>query len=125
MDVFGGHVTTLVSIVRLRPRAAGIVCTEEPEEADGVILDQPDKAVPEHGIGSFDHFRTKSLYRTEGKLDILEEGGRGLGGCRREALEEEVVVAGHGGVVEQAGFGGVVGVFEGEVAGTELVIGGT
>ena len=41
-------------------------------------------------------------------------GGRGIGG-KYEAVEEEVVVEGHGGVVEEGGFVGLAGGFEEEV----------
>ena len=59
--VLGRHVAILQSVVRLRPRAAGIVGTEDAEQASCVFLEQPDEAVAKHGVGRLNHLRSQSV----------------------------------------------------------------
>jgi hypothetical protein len=93
--VLGCHVAILQSVVRLRPWAAGIVGTEDAEQASCILLEQPDEAVAKHGVGRLNHLRFQSVKRVERFFDVGQEARRWLSASGVQALKEEVVVAGH------------------------------
>jgi len=104
----GVHIGVLTT-----PVSRGIGGTGEVGGEDGELgrggLDEPDEAGAEHCRGGGDEFAAEGLDAAEGALEIAAEvGGHGVrvGG---KVLEEEVVVVGHGGVVEDGGLGGLAG----------------
>lgn len=75
----------------------------------GARLDEPDEAGAEHGGRGEDEFALQRLDGGEGRLELLlEDLGHGRAG-RRDAIEEEVGVVGHGGVVEDGCLVGLAG----------------
>lgn len=87
--------------MRAREWGAGQVGTEQLHLSFVLVFDDPDEARAEHGVGSFDHLDAQGVVAGEGVLDFQHEGAGGFGLLRGEAAEEDVVVAGHGGVVEE------------------------
>lgn len=72
-------------------------------------LDEPDEAGAEHGRGGDDELAAQRLDGGEARLELGADRvghGRARG---RYALEEEVVVVRHGGVVEDGGLAGLAG----------------
>lgn len=75
----------------------------------GAGLDEPQEARAEHGGGGGDELAAQGVDGGEGGLELAAQvlgHGRAGGG---DALEEEVVVVGHGGVVEDGGLVGFAG----------------
>lgn len=104
----GVHVGVLAAPVGGGVRRSGEVGGEDGEVGRGG-LDEPDEAGAEHCRGGGDEFAAEGLDAAEGAFEVAAEvGGHGVrvGG---EVLEEEVVVVGHGGVVEDGGLGGLAG----------------
>ena len=96
-------------------------------EASNIILllNQPNKAGPEHGICGGDKGSAQGFVRGKGSLNLLGEGGGHFGGVGGDGAEEEVVVMGHGGVVEEGCVVGGAGVFEEDVFGYAIFVRGT
>lgn len=93
------HVDGLGAPVGARVRRAGEVGAED-AVLRGPRADKPDEARAEHGAGGEDHFALEGLNRGEGRLELLLQDlghGRAAGA---DAVKEEVVVVGHGRVVE-------------------------
>ena len=61
----------------------------------------------------------------KGSADLLGKGGGHFGGIGGDGAEEEVVVVGHGGVVEKGSMVGGAGVFEEDVFGDAVFVGCT
>lgn len=75
----------------------------------GASLDEPQEARAEHGGSGGDELAAQGVDGGEGGLELAAKvlgHGRAVGG---DALEEEVVVVGHGGVVEDGGLVGFAG----------------
>ena len=78
--------------------------------AGEVRLDEPDEARTEHGRGGLDHLGFEGLDRAERSDQVaLEVFGHGDLARWGDAVEEEVVVVGHAGVVEDGGILGFAG----------------
>lgn len=99
-------VNALTAPVRARVRGSGEVSGQDLERGvhAGVgNLDEPDESGAEHGVGRVDHLAPQGLDGAEGLLEVaLEVIGHGdclLG----QAVEEEVVVVRHTGIVEDGG----------------------
>lgn len=108
------HVYGLATVVRAADGATGEVCGEDLEGARGAFvgLHEPYEARAEHGIGGVEERLSEGVHGGEVLVDEGQEGVGGLGldvGVGVEAAEEEVVVEGHGRVVEQGGFHGIAG----------------
>jgi len=88
-------------------------------------LHEPDEARAEHGVGGEEEGLAEGVER--GEVLVYERGelGGGGGGERGvglDAAEEEVVVEGHGGEVEEVGAGGVAGDLDEEGFGVDVVV---
>lgn len=104
----GVHVCRLRAPVGSGVRRASEVGRED-AEVTGAGFDEPDEAGAEHGGGGDDEFAAEGLDGGEGGLELVAEGvGHGCAGGRY-ALEEEVVVVCHGGVVEGGCLAGLAG----------------
>lgn len=108
-----------VHVRRLRtPVGAGVGGAGEVGGQDAVVagagLDEPEEARAEHGGGGDDELAAEGFDGGEGGLEFAAEdvGHGGAGGG--DALEEEVVVVSHGGVVEDGGLAGLAGGHEGD-----------
>lgn len=109
----GIEIGALPAPVRLRVRASGKVGRQDPERvrarAVGVALaDQPDKAGAEHGVGGVEHVALEGFDAAKGGDELLVEVfGHVLIGILAavggDAFKVEVVVVGHGCVVEDGG----------------------
>ena len=147
----GGLVLGLAAEVGARVGRAGEVGVEH-AEFDGAagapravavpLRHEPREARPEHGGGRGQHLRAQRRERAEGLVDLGRELGGHVGALGRlrggardqregrgtgagegyQGFEEEVVVVGHGGVVEKGGIAGIAGVFDGEGLGAEFSI---
>lgn len=109
----GVGVDLLTTPVGARVRGAGEVGGEDLVSvwsAGEVGLDEPDEARAEHGRGGLDHLGFESLDRAEGPDQVaLEIFGHGHLARWGDAVEEEVVVVRHAGVVEDGGILGFAG----------------
>ena len=78
-----------------------------------VVAHQPDEAGSEHGVRSGEELALELFEGGEGGRELRLQGLIGLFGALLggHAAEEEVVVVGHGGVVEKGGKGRLAGVF--------------
>lgn len=120
----GRHVDLLGSEVRLGQGGAGKVGTQQLHLAFRVVLDDPDEAGAEHGVGGLNQLGTEDVEAGEGLFDLGPEGGGWFGPLRGEAGEEDVVVGGHGGVVEEGGFVSGSAIFFDEGFGCRCRVGG-
>jgi hypothetical protein len=118
------HIAGLQSVVCLRPRAAGIVRTEDAEQASSIFMEEPDEAVAKHGVGGLDHLRFEVVERVKRFFDVGHEARGWLGARGVQAVEEEMIIAGHGGVIEDCCVRGVMGVFVDEIAGANTIVDG-
>jgi len=109
--VEGGHVLLLRAEMGEREGRAGQVCAQQLHLAGFLVLDDPDEAGAEHGVGGLDQLGAEGVVAGEGVGQVGGEAGGGFGLLGGEAVEEHVVVAGHGGVVEEGGLGGGAAVF--------------
>lgn len=107
----GVHVGALGTPVGAGVGRAGEVGGQQAVVA-GAGLDQPHEAGAKHGGGGDDELEAEGLDRGEGGLEIAAEGVGHLGSRGGDALEEEVVVVRHGGVVEDGGLVGLAGSHE-------------
>lgn len=104
----GVHVRGLHPPVGARVRRASEIGGQQAVVA-GAGLDEPQEARAEHGRGGGDELAAQGVDGGEGGLELAAQvlgHGRAGGG---DALEEEVVVVGHGGVVEDGGLVGFAG----------------
>ena len=96
---YGVHVATLPP-----PVGTGVGASSEIGGEDlvlvGARLDQPDEAGAEHGRGGDNELAAEGLDGGKVELEVVTEGGGHGFAAGADALEEEVVVVGHGGVVE-------------------------
>lgn len=90
-----GHVGLLRPEVRTRKRRASQVCAQQFHLAHVLVLDDPNEARAEHGVGSFDHFDAEGVVAGEGFFDFGDEGTGGFCLPRGKAAEEYVIVARH------------------------------
>jgi hypothetical protein len=118
------HVSLLRPEVRSGEWRSSQVCTQQFHLADVLVFDDPNEARAEHGVGGFDHFDAESVVAREGFFDIGDEDRGGFCLLRGEAAEEDVIVAGHGGVIEERGFVRRAAVFFDETLGFGCCIGG-
>lgn len=73
----------------------------------GVVdLDEPYESGAEHGVCGVDHLAPQGLDGAEGLLEVVLEVLGDLDNIARQAVEEEVIVVRHAGIVE---YGGVLG----------------
>ncbi len=79
----------------------------------GAGPDEPDEARAEHGRGGHCELAAERLDGGEGGFELGAQGVGHGGAVGGEAVEEEVVVVGHGGVVEDGGLAGLAGCEEG------------
>lgn len=108
------QVVALLSHVRTRQgRARQVRCQyHQPFLVCVILLHQPDEARAEHGVGGREEGFLEGLERGEAFVYLWEEFGGYIGssvGVVVDALEEEVVVEGHAGLVEAVGRHGVAG----------------
>lgn len=94
--------------------SACVVGTQDTEVAIG-IDNEPHPAVTEHGVSRGEHFGLHGSGRSEGVRDVVEEGLGEVSFFGGERLEEEVVVVGLGGIVEDGGLVGLAGGHDGNV----------
>ena len=113
------QVTALLSAMCLFQRTACVVRAQH-AEATGLVFHEPDVAVAEHGVGCFEELNAEVCDIVEGGLDLVVEPGVSgwVGLDAREGLEEEGVVIGLGGEVEEDGVRGVAGVLAHEIMGS-------
>ena len=115
------HIDGLLAEVRAWVWRAGIIGCEYCKGVAAwanrhfVLLDQPDEARAKHGICGGEKGGAEGLVGGERYRDLIGERGRHFGGIGRDGAEEEVVVVGHGSVVEEGGVVGGAGVFEEDV----------
>lgn len=89
------------------------------------LLDKPDEARAEHGGRGGEESLPERVRGGERRGDLCNHVGRHGGWVGRYGAEEEVVVVGHGSVVEEGGVIGRAGVFEEDVLGYAILIRGT
>lgn len=109
----GIKIRALPAPMRLRVRATGEVGRQDPKRvgarAVGVaVADQPDKPGAEHGVGGVEHVALEGFDAAKGGNELLVEVFghvliRVLAAVGGDAFKVEVVVVGHGGVVEDGG----------------------
>ena len=101
--------------------STGVGRTGEVGRQDSVVaragLDKPEEAGAEHGGGGDDELAAEGFDGGEGGLEFFAEDVGHGGAFGGDALEEEVVVVGHGGVVEDGGFAGLAGGHESDSLG--------
>ena len=110
----GGHVDGLLAEVGARVGGAGYVGCKDCEIVCGIFFHEPDMAGAEHGVCCCEEGEAEGGEGGERGVYCSEKGFGwrcGSGGCG-EGAEEEVVVVGHGGVVEERGFRGIPSVFD-------------
>lgn len=130
IGVVGVEVLRLPPVVGSGQRRAGEVGGEDSEVAElGVVgLYQPDEAWAEHGIGGVQESLLQGIEGREVASYLSCEVGRGLGchvGITADTTEEEVVVEGHAGNVEEICPGGVAGELDDERLGVLILVMGT
>ena len=125
-----GHVNGLPAEVRTRVGRTGVVGCEDGERViiragDEVsLLYEPDEAGAEHGGCGGEEGGTEGFGGGKGFGNKGDHIGGHLGGVGGDGAEEEMVVVGHGSVVEERGVVGGTGVFEEDVFGYAVFIRG-
>lgn len=118
---------TLLAVVRPADGRTSKVRRQDAEGARGALvgLHEPDEARAEHGVGGEEEGLAEGVEGGEVLVDEGREvvgGGGGERGVGLDAAEEEVVVEGHGGEVEEVGAGGVAGDVHEEGFGVDVVV---
>ena len=122
LDILVRHVAVLHPVMCIGPRTASIVCAEDSEQARHVFLEEPDEAVAKHCVSRLDHLLFQGIQRAKGLFDTGHHGRGWLYAVGMKTLEEKLVVAGHGSVIEKCGVGGIVGVFLDEIPSSDAVV---
>ena len=138
----GSHVDRLPPGVGSRVGRAGVVGTEDLHQTFALeVLGKPDETRAEHGVGGSQEVKLEGFDGGTGVDDVLGElfgdlgGGGGLRYCQESlpenylrathnAVEEEVIVVGHRGVVEDRGHLRALGVLDQQLSGFGVRIGG-
>lgn len=121
------HILILLSVARLGIGSAGIISRQDlPSLASTtacIDCDEPDESRTEHCVGCAEHGLFEGVEGTVGADQRVVDDGVAFdgGGAWGHSAEEEVVVVGHAGVVEEVGGFGAAGVLEDELFGGGVV----